>query len=98
VNKRDLKREYWAVVADCLKVFHHFSDDQSIEMSGEARVRIESLVKGPYADIFYHSEPFDVACDIAEHVLDISDLRGTYHELLTRHGWPRPAAHEVSVR
>jgi hypothetical protein len=37
--------------------------------------------------MFYHSEPFEVACNLAEQQLDLSKHREEYEEILRQHGW-----------
>ncbi|MFL5244893.1 MAG: hypothetical protein ACJ8FY_22555 [Gemmataceae bacterium] len=39
-------------------------------------------------DLFYHAEPFDVACNLADNTLDVKDYLDEYLEI--RDAAPRP--------
>jgi len=55
--------------------------------AGGLRAKIESPPVGMSTDIFYHSEPFDVACDIVGKQKDSSRVRKKYDEILTNRDW-----------
>lgn len=76
---------FWDVVEDCLVTFHHFSSEAARRHSGQARQRIDAL--GTSGDLFYHSEPFHVASDIAGNELAIAPHEEAYDVILKRHGW-----------
>jgi hypothetical protein len=38
-------------------------------------------------NIFYHGEPFDIACDLADKKLKLSKYRKKYDQILERHDW-----------
>jgi len=86
----DAKEEFWAVVRDCLREFHAMSAEVARRKAGQLRKKIENM-PAEAALYFYHSEPFDVACSIANNPLD----QESYHEAYLRirdekHG-PKPA-------
>ncbi len=81
------KDAFWEVVEDCLVEIHRLAKLDAHERSMDLRTRIESPPTGMSSDIFYHAEPFDVACDIAERQLDLSQYRLQYNHILNRHNW-----------
>jgi hypothetical protein len=83
--QKKTKDSFWEVVEDCLIEFHDFSKRNAQERSAKLREKIEHPPKGMSSDIFYHAEPFDVACDLAEKPLELSSYWAQYEELLNRH-------------
>ncbi len=89
-----LKDAYWRVVADCLVEFHGFSQMEAHRRVKELRARIESLPTDPrlaelytpeLADLFYNTEPFYVAEDIAGRRLNEKKHRLQYQAIRHRH-------------
>lgn len=80
---------FWQVVKACLAQFHGFSESEAEEASMSFCKRIGSPPAGLSSDIFYHAEPFDVACDVARKTLplDYSDYRQQYDLILNKHRW-----------
>ncbi len=81
------KDAFWEVVEDCLVEIHGLSKPDAHKRSMDLRTRIESPPTGMSSDIFYHDEPFDVACDIVGRQLDLSQYRPQYDPILNRHNW-----------
>ena len=73
----DAKDDFWAVVEDCLREFHGMKPETIRRKSGKLRNAIEGMTTGEL-ESFYHSEPFDVACDIADHPLNLADYLDRY--------------------
>jgi hypothetical protein len=71
------KEQFWYVVAECLRVFHHKQAQSVTAAISQMRSNVESL-RGQAKELFYHSEPFDVACDIAGKRLDVEDYLSQY--------------------
>lgn len=86
-----VKDEFWEIVKDCLVEFHDLPLPKARDSSCDLRARIEFAPRGISTAIFYHSEPFDVACDIAGKQLDFMAFRDRYECLLKRHGWQAEA-------
>ncbi len=82
-----MKDAFWEVVEDCLTDIHGLSRSEARRRSHVLRAEIESPPPGLSSDIFYHAEPFDVACDLAGNRLDIWQYRGQYDLILNRHHW-----------
>lgn len=80
---------FWQVVKACLAQFHGFSESEAEEATMRFRKRIESPPASLSSDIFYHAEPFDVACDVARKPLPLglSDYRHQYDLILNEHRW-----------
>lgn len=81
------RKEFWSIVNDCLVEFHKLTPQKAQYRTRRLRDRIESAPRSTPMVIFYHSEPFDVACDLAERQLDFIEFRKQYECLLKRHGW-----------
>lgn len=81
------KDEFWEIVGDCLVELHHLPVQAAQSRIHRLREQIESAPRGISKSLFYHNEPFDVACDLAEHQLDFIAFRDQYEHLLNRHGW-----------
>jgi hypothetical protein len=81
------KDMFWKVVEECLITIHGLTKPEAYRRSLDLRTRIEAAPAGMSSDIFYHAEPFDVACDIAGNQLDVSQYRQQYEPILHRHNW-----------
>lgn len=82
----DAKDEFWAVVEDCLREFHGMQPVAIRRKAGKLRNAIERMTAAEL-EFFYHSEPFDVACDIAEKPLNVEIHRDRYlHIRDEKHG------------
>jgi hypothetical protein len=68
-----VKDEFWAVVEDCLREFHRLKQEIIRRKVGKLRNSTERMTTAEI-DLFYHSEPFDVACEIADSPLDINPI------------------------
>ena len=78
---------FWSVVQRCLVQFHGLSEDEAHRRSQPLRARIESPPIGTSSDIFYHAEPFDVACDLASDRRELSRYRQEYDAILNAYRW-----------
>lgn len=81
------KDTFWDVVEECLIEIHGLSIPDAHKRSMDLCGRIESPPSGMSSDIFYHAEPFDVACDIVGRRLDLAQHRPQYDPILSRHNW-----------
>ncbi len=70
VVPNDARDEFWSVVKHCLREFHKLTVNATRRKTTQCRKKIEGMPK-ERVEFFYHSEPFDVACDIAKHSLKI---------------------------
>jgi hypothetical protein len=81
------KEAFWKVVEDCLTEIHGLSLSEAGQRGRNLRAEIESPPQGLSSDIFYHAEPFDVACDLAGNRLDVLQHRDQYDLILDRQHW-----------
>ena len=81
------KDDFWDVVEDCLHRFHQLTEPVAKQLAEGLRGRIENPPPGISSDIFYHAEPFDVACDLTNRELDLEPNRHEYDLILERHKW-----------
>lgn len=77
-----VKNAFWDVVIECLVQFHHWQLGKAREATIALSKGIEKPPLGLSSDIFYHSEPFDVACDLAKVPLSFSEYRDEYNKIL----------------
>jgi hypothetical protein len=81
------KDTFWKIVEECLITIHGLTKPEAYRKSLDLRTRIEAAPAGMSSDIFYHAEPFDVACDIAGNQLDASQYHQQCEPILHRHHW-----------
>lgn len=77
-----VKSAFWDVVIECLVQFHSLPLEQARQMTMALSIGIGNPPLGLSSEMFYHSEPFDVACDLAKNPLQISQYRGKYNQIL----------------
>ena len=73
----EAKDQFWSVVRGCLREFHKMTSDMTRRKATQLRKKIESL-PNEAMEFFYHSEPFDVACDIANEPLNLQEFLDRY--------------------
>ncbi len=76
----EAKDQFWAVVKECLRVFHNRRRQVALREVGHLRNKL-ALAPGEEIELFFHSEPFDVACRLAGRDLDIKDFLARYLEI-----------------
>lgn len=80
------RSEFWEVVRECLIELHGLSQFEALQRSHDLRKQIETP-PGLNSDLFYHNEPFQVACDITGQQFDLAQYCARYEAILQRHGW-----------
>ena len=94
----DAQDRFWAVVRDCLREFHGMTSTASQRKAKHLREKLELLPDG-VAMMFYHGEPWDVACNLAKEELDIGPHAERYLYLRdTKHGFVAPPQPAPPVR
>jgi hypothetical protein len=82
----DAKAEFWEVVTDCLRTFHKMTTQGAHRKVASVRKGVENLTTSQI-ELFYHSEPFDVACEIACNPLDVEPYLNRYLQIRdVKHG------------
>jgi hypothetical protein len=81
------KDTFWGVVEDCLVEFHKLSKHDARQESLYLRTQIKSPPPGLSSEIFYHNDPFYVACDMMGNQFDLSQYYPKYDTILNQHNW-----------
>ncbi len=76
----DAKDQFWSVVRECLREFHKMATEITRRKAARLQKKIESM-PSESMELFYHSEPFDVACDIANHPLNLERHLNRYLQI-----------------
>jgi len=76
----DAQVEFWSVVRRCIREFHARRSTSALSKATRLRKKIEGL---PFEEkeLFFHAEPFDVACRLAGHSLRVEDYLARYLEI-----------------
>ena len=76
----DAQQEYWAVVEHCIREFHPKCSASALNKLAELQ---KKLMKGSLEEfeLFFHAEPFDIACDLASHQLHVENHMKRYLEI-----------------
>ena len=82
-----LASNFWTAVEDCLLTFHDFERDAAADTVTGLRRR---LPKGPTVkceklsleDMIYHSEPWYIACNLAQQELSLTQFQESYESIL----------------
>ena len=80
-----LKNAYWAIVIDCLTLFHRYPDARARSAALDLRRQLEqpeSPPSGYMSELFYNEEPFYRACAIARRDLSLDEHRARYMQLM----------------
>ena len=81
------RNEIWKIVQECLIELHGLTQFDALQRSHDLRTQIEAPPPGLSSELFYHAEPFQVACDLAGTQLDLAQHRARYNTILSRHNW-----------
>lgn len=73
------QERFWRVVRMCLREFHH-ADPAVLAKVTRLRQKIdEASIED--IEMFFHSEPFDVACNVARRQLNVGDYLERYLQI-----------------
>jgi hypothetical protein len=78
------QEDFWRVVRTCLREFHH-ADRAALARFSRLRQKIGEGTKEEL-EIFFHSEPFFVACNIARRDLNVKDYFQRYLKIRDSNG------------
>lgn len=76
VISRETQKHFWCVVRECLKEFHQAGPDVYRRLK-----KLQTAINGspiPEIEIFFHNEPFDVACNIARNRIPMEPVLQRY--------------------
>jgi hypothetical protein len=80
VVPKDAKDQFWLVVKKCLTEFHRKSPSWAREKISQFCEMLEEKPEQE-VELFYHSEPFDVACRLAEQAFSLEKHLRRYLEI-----------------
>jgi hypothetical protein len=85
-----LAASFWSAVKDCLITFHHFPPGDAAEKVDEFAMALSRAplpaTEGDFVDMVYHSEPWHIACNLAQSDLPLLENSQAYQEILSRNG------------
>lgn len=61
---------FWTVVRRCIRTFHPGCHTKTLPKAARLRKKVDAMPP-EQMELFYHAEPFDVACDLAGNHLDV---------------------------
>lgn len=82
---KDARQEFWDVVRRCIREFHANRSTSALSKATRLRKKVESM-PAQDRELFFHAEPFDVACRLAGRSLRVEDYLAPY--LKIRDGQP----------
>jgi hypothetical protein len=71
------QERFWRVVRQCIRVFHSRCASTTLPKAARLRKKVNDMPV-EQRDLFYHAEPFDVACDLAGKRLDVREYQDEY--------------------
>ena len=80
---------FWAAVEECLVTFHERRPCEAAEMVTSLWRRLPTTLDNSapsFGDMIYHAEAWQIACNLANDDLSISDHKQEYQALLARNG------------
>lgn len=81
----DAADQFWSVVRCCIREFHGTRPAAALAKATRLRKKVERLPV-EQMELFYHDEPFDLACRLAGRPLRVEDHLERYLELRDRQG------------
>jgi hypothetical protein len=72
VIPKDEQDHFWSVVRQCIRRFHARCTSSALSAATRLRKKVNGMPV-EQRELFYHAEPFDVACNLAENPLDVKD-------------------------
>jgi hypothetical protein len=87
VIPKDEQDNFWNVVRQCIRRFHACCASSTLAAATRLRKKVNGMPV-EQLELFYHAEPFDVACNLAANPLDVKDYLDEY--LAIRDAGTRP--------
>lgn len=73
------QEQFWCVARRCLHHFHH-APPQIYKRLRELRAKID-VATIEEVELFFHDEPFNIACDVAQHAIPVKSVLKQYLEM-----------------
>jgi len=80
VIPKEEQDHFWSVVRQCIRRFHARCASSALAKATRLRKKINGMAV-EQMELFYHAEPFDVACNLAGKTLDVKDHLDEYLEI-----------------
>ena len=80
VIPKEEQDHFWSVVRQCIRRFHACCAPSTLAEATRLRRKVNSMPV-EQMELFYHAEPFDVACNLADNPLDVKDYLDRYLEI-----------------
>ena len=80
VIPKDEQDHFWSVVRQCIRRFHVRCALSTLPKATRLRKKVSGMPV-QQMELFYHAEPFDVACDLAHNPLDVKEHLDKYLEI-----------------
>jgi hypothetical protein len=77
VIPRDEQDHFWSVIRTCIRRFHPDSASRALAAATRLRMKVTGMPI-EQLELFYHAEPFDVACNLAGNSLDVKECLDEY--------------------
>jgi hypothetical protein len=77
VIPKDEQDHFWVVVRQCIRKFHSRCASRTLPKAARLRRKVNDMPV-EQMELFYHAEPFDVACNLANDPLDVKDYLDEY--------------------
>jgi hypothetical protein len=77
VIPKDEQDRFWSVVRQCIRKFHACCASSTLASATRLRKKVNGMPV-EQMELFYHAEPFDVACNLADNPLDVKDHLNEY--------------------
>ena len=84
VIPKDEQDHFWSVVRQCIRKFHARCASTTLAEATRLKKKVSGMPL-EQMDLFYHAEPFDVACNLADNALDVKDHLDEYLEIRDIH-------------
>lgn len=72
VIPQDEQDHFWSVVRQCIQRFHDCCASRALTAATRLRRKVSNMPV-EQMEFFYHAEPFDVACNLANNFPDVKD-------------------------
>lgn len=80
VIPKDEQDHFWSIVRECIRRFHARRAASMLAKATRLRKKVTGMPL-EQMELFYHAEPFDVACNLADNYLDVKDHLDEYLEI-----------------
>ena len=77
VIPKEEQDHFWGVVRQCIRRFHVCCASSALARATRLRKKVNAMPV-EQMELFYHAEPFDVACNLANNPLDVTDHLAEY--------------------